>query len=57
MVVGGIEFKGISTSVVTPPEIAALVPVQNPSQSVRPGSLRWTCALQTRGDKEKIMCK
>lgn len=40
VVVGGIEFKGISTTVVTPPDIAALVPVRNPSQSVRPGSLR-----------------
>lgn len=46
VVVGGIELRGMSTSVVTPPEMAALVPVKKPSQSVLPGSLRWTCALQ-----------
>lgn len=44
--VGGIELSGISTRVVTPPEAAARVPVQKPSQSVRPGSFRWTCALE-----------
>lgn len=48
MVVGGMEFKGMSTTVVTPPEAAARVPVQKPSQSVRPGSLRWTWALHLR---------
>ena len=32
-------------SVVTPPDAAASVPVVNPSQAVRPGSFRWTCAL------------
>jgi hypothetical protein len=46
VVVGGIEFRGISTRVVTPPDAAALVPVQKPSQLVRPGSFRWTWALQ-----------
>ena len=40
VVVGGMEFRGISTTVVTPPETAALVPVQKPSQSVRPGSFK-----------------
>ena len=48
VVVGGMEFKGMSTTVVTPPDAAARVPVQKPSQSVRPGSLRWTWALHAR---------
>jgi hypothetical protein len=43
LVVTGVEFSGISTSVVIPPVIAALVAVSNPSQPVRPGSLIWTC--------------
>jgi len=50
VVVGGIELSGISTTVVTPPDRAALVPVQKPSQSVRPGSFKCTCALG-RGKK------
>jgi hypothetical protein len=45
VVVGGIELSGMSTTVVMPPDAAARVPVQKPSQSVRPGSLRCTCAL------------
>lgn len=45
VVVGGIELRGMSMTVVTPPERAARVPVRKPSQSVRPGSFRWTCAL------------
>lgn len=45
VVVGGIEFSGMSTTVVTPPDMAALVPVQKPSQSVRPGSFKCTCTL------------
>ncbi len=45
VVVGGIELSGMSTRAVTPPDAAARVPVQKPSQSVRPGSFRWTCAL------------
>ena len=49
VVVGGMELRGMSTTTVTPPEAAAWVPVAKPSQSVRPGSLRWTWAL--RNDK------
>lgn len=45
MVVGGIELRGMSISVVIPPEMAASVPVRKPSQAVRPGWLRWTCVL------------
>jgi hypothetical protein len=48
VVVGGIELSGMSTTVVTPPDAAARVPVQKPSQSVRPGSLRCTCALDNQ---------
>ena len=51
MVVGGIELRGMSTTVVMPPDAAARVPVQKPSQSVRPGSLRCTCALETHEGK------
>jgi hypothetical protein len=40
-------LSGMSTTVVMPPDAAARVPVQKPSQSVRPGSLRCTCALET----------
>jgi len=46
VVVGGIEFSGISTTVVTPPDKAALVPVQKPSHAVRPGSFKCTCTLE-----------
>ncbi|KAK4124451.1 hypothetical protein N657DRAFT_571933, partial [Parathielavia appendiculata] len=42
VVVGGMAFKGMSMTVVTPPEAAALVPVSKPSHSVRPGSFRCT---------------
>jgi hypothetical protein len=38
--------------VVTPPDAAARVPVQKPSQSVRPGSLRCTCALETERERD-----
>src|SRR5579863_4593931 len=47
VVVGGMELSGMSTTVVIPPDAAARVPVQKPSQSVRPGSLRCTCVLET----------
>src|SRR3954454_21071841 len=40
--VGGIEFSGMSTIVVTPPAAAARVALSNPSHSVRPGSLTCT---------------
>lgn len=40
VVVGGMELSGMSMTVVTPPDAAARVPVQKPSQSVRPGSFR-----------------
>lgn len=45
VVVGGIELSGMSISVVTPPLIAAVVPVWKPSQAVRPGWFKWTCVL------------
>src|SRR6185437_873556 len=50
VVVGGMLFSGMSTSVVTPPAAAARVAVANPSQSVRPGSLMWTCASTIPGE-------
>src|SRR4029079_9013997 len=40
--VGGMEFSGMSTIVVTPPAAAARVAVSKPSHSVRPGSLTCT---------------
>jgi len=54
VVVGGIELRGMSTTVVMPPDAAARVPVQKPSQSVRPGSLRCTCALETEDEENKV---
>ena len=36
VVVGGIEFRGMSTIVVNPPAAAAEVAEANPSQAVRP---------------------
>ena len=42
LVVGGIEFSGMSMIVVIPPAAAARVAEANPSQSSRPGSLTWT---------------
>jgi hypothetical protein len=44
-VVEGIELRGMSITVVTPPEMAAKVPDVKPSQDVLPGWLRWTWAL------------
>ena len=52
VVVGGIELSGMSTTVVTPPDRPALVPVQKPSQSVRPGSFKCTCTL---GKGERLL--
>ena len=48
VVVGGMELRGMSTTAVTPPDAAARVPVQKPSQSVRPGSFKCTWALRKR---------
>jgi hypothetical protein len=45
VVVGGMEFRGMSIKVVTPPLMAAVVPVWKPSQAVRPGWFRWTWVL------------
>src|SRR6266403_4952112 len=55
VVVGGIELSGMSTTVVMPPDAAARVPVQKPSHSVRPGSLRCTCALETHEDSVDLL--
>src|SRR5262249_24842145 len=49
VVVAGIEFKGMSMIVVTPPAAAARVAVANPSQCVRPGSFTWTCVSARPG--------
>ncbi len=49
MVVAGMLFRGMSTRVVTPPAAAARVAVANPSHSVRPGSLMWTCVSTIPG--------
>ena len=49
VVVTGVEFNGMSTNVVMPPAIAALVAVSKPSQSVLPGSLICTCGSVTPG--------
>ena len=47
---GGREFSGMSMTVVTPPAAAARLPWYQPSQSVRPGSLKCTCASTTPGN-------
>src|SRR5688572_26996503 len=39
---GGAEFSGMSKKQVPPPAASADEPVSKPSQSVRPGSLKWT---------------
>ena len=41
---GGLEFSGMSKKVVPPPAARAREPVVKPSQSARPGSLKWTWA-------------
>ena len=48
-VVGGMLLSGMSIIVVIPPAAAARVAVENPSQSVRPGSLMWTCVSTSPG--------
>ena len=48
-IVGGWALSGMSKIVVVPPAAAAREPVANPSQSVRPGSLKWTCESITPG--------
>ncbi len=49
VVVGGTEFSGMSTIVVTPPAAAALVAEAKPSHSVRPGSLTCTWVSTSPG--------
>ena len=49
LVVAGIEFNGISISVVYPPATAARDAVSKPSHSVRPGSLICTCVSISPG--------
>ena len=49
VVVAGMLLSGMSISVVTPPAAAARVAVSKPSQSVRPGSLMWTCVSTRPG--------
>ena len=50
VVVAGTLLSGMSTIVVTPPAAAARVAVSNPSHSVRPGSLTWTCVSTMPGE-------
>jgi hypothetical protein len=47
--VGGDALSGMSTNSVPPPAANAVEPVANPSQSARPGSLKWTCGSTTPG--------
>ena len=47
--VGGDEFSGMSKNAVKPPAASAALPVASPSQSVRPGSLKWTCGSSAAG--------
>ena len=54
MVVGGIEFSGMSMIVVTPPRAAAVVAVEKPSHSVRPGSLTCTWVSTTPGSSRAV---
>ena len=50
----GYEFSGMSTTVVTPPAAAALVPVSKPSHSSRPGSFRWTWTSTRPGEMASL---
>ena len=47
--VGGSEFSGMSTPQVKPPAASARVPLPQPSQAARPGSLKCTCASISPG--------
>ena len=49
--VTGTEFSGMSQIVVIPPASAAAVADAKPSQSVRPGSLTWTCESTSPGSR------
>ena len=45
----GIELSGMSANAVVPPAAIAEVPLEKPSQCVRPGSFRCTCASTNPG--------
>ena len=47
--VRGRLLRGMSPKVVPPPATRARLPVDNPSQSARPGSLKWTCVSTAPG--------
>ena len=49
--VGGWALSGMSIAAVAPPAASARVPVSKPSQSVRPGSLKCTCASTAAGQE------
>lgn len=49
LVAAGAEFRGMSSSVVTPPAAAAALAVSSPSQRSLPGSLACTCTSMTPG--------
>ena len=54
VVVAGTLLSGMSTIVVTPPAAAAGDAVSNPSHSVRPGSLTWTCVSTRPGMRRRL---
>ncbi len=54
VVVVGMLLSGMSTRVVTPPAAAARVACSKPSQSVRPGSLMWTCVSTSPGSTMSV---
>ena len=55
VVVGGIELRGMSTIVVTPPAAAARVAVAKPSHSVRPGSFTCTWRVDEAGEQHLVV--